>query len=330
MNKRIFSLAVVGVFLLLGCSSTNKNTSKAQKANVSKNSVSNKEQNMSTEKKEAQYMMLRGLNLIDKGKRKEGMKNLKNSYEIDPENPITVRSIGLLYSKLGDSESGKKYLEETLLLDEYDSVALYNLGVIYYKEQNYPKAVQYLTKIKIEDVDEKVRLAKAYSYYKNKDYEKSREVFNNMDLIDGKYDISFYETYTEVLEKTGNMGNVYPMIYKVYEKNKKKESYVIMFARYLKTMGVYDEALEILKKYASTTDIISKNIVLEICDVALRAEKYGEASVYLDLIDPKAKYDQEVLEMKLKYYEKVGKEEEAEKIDKIQGKSSKSSEQKNP
>lgn len=299
MGKKLFYIFLL-IFIFTACSNTSKKT----------------EPEKVPPEKQSKYLMIRGINFAEKGNMKEAMENLKKSYEINPKDVITVRSIGLVYSKLGDFENGEKYFEEALKIDKTDTLSLYNLGIMYYQKKEYQKSIEYFNEIKIEQINDDIRRAKAYTYYNLKEYEKSSTEFQNIDFINKTYDIDFYNIYIDVLEKTDKKNEVYPLIYKVYEKNKEKAAFNIMFANYLETMGAYDDAIEILKQYGIRNKF-NKNVVLAMCKIAFIEEKYEDVSKFLNFIPQENRFDEDVLKMRLNYFKVIGNEEEAVKIERI-------------
>lgn len=288
------------ITVLLGCSNTTK-------------TVEKKEEKVPPEK-QAQYLMIRGINYAERGDHKEAMSNFKESYSINPKNVITVRSIGLLYSKLGDLEMGEKFLKEALTIDDTDTVSLYNLGVMYYQSKNYSKAIDKFNHIKIEEITDEIRRAKAYTLYRLKQYEKSREEFQSIDFIKKTYDIEFYNIYLDVIRNTKERTNIYSTIYKIYEKNINNYQFVQLFTDYLQSIEAYDESIDALKKYGLTNKF-TKEVLIDMCEIFFKMEKYDEVERHLSLIPKENNFDKDVLMIKLRYYESIGNIEEANKVE---------------
>lgn len=280
------------------------------------NACSTATKKATNKEKEEKYLIIKGMNKSEAGNYEKALKDFFAALKYNDENILTLKNIALTYSRLGNIEKGKEFFRKTLLIDENDYDSLYNLSVIHYKEKEYEDSLFYLNKIKIEHINNEVIKAKAYNYYKIKDYNKAYVQFGKIVVKNERYDISFYNAYIEVLIKTGRKEDVYPFAYDLYSKNKNDFKFIKLFSNYLKDVKAYKEAIEILKQYGLEENF-TKDLSIEIAEVYYLMERYKEAERYMNLVSDKEKYSKDVIEMKIKICRKLGKKTEADDMNKV-------------
>ncbi len=298
MNPKYGILVLIlSVFIIGGCTSMQKTK-------------------ISDESKEEKYFIIKGLNNAESGRMQEALNNFFDAEKINPKNPLTLKNIGLVYSKIGDPEQGKIYFQKSLEISKYDSEVLHNLAIIYYKEDNYQKSIELLNKIKIEDNNAKVILAKAYTYYQLSDFEKSYVEYKLLFSKEKFISFSTHKKYIDLLKKMNKNEEMYDMLNKIYNRNKDKSDYIILFADYFKDINLLEESFKILKEYVVNYEYDTK-IMVKFAELYYLEGKYEEAEKYIKLVPDKDRLNKTVLEVRLKIFEAQGKENETESIKKI-------------
>ena len=293
--KKIGITFLIGTTLLTGCTNSKPKTEKI-----------NKEEN---------YAIIRGMNYGEAGKYDESIKAFLKAYSINPNNIMTVRSLGLVYSRAGDTATGEKYFLEALKIDKYDKEALYNYAILKYDVGKYDEALELLNTIKIENVDNRIYIARGGIYYKLKNYEKSFQEFTKI-IGDDDYSKDIYQIYIDVMQKSGRGDKIYEFTYNLYKKNVNDKDKMDVFKDYLIFIGAYDEAEKVLKEYTIKNGY-SLEITLDLINVTIKNKKYDSAKAYWSLIPEDQNLNIKVLEMKSYYYKELGMQEEAAKYESI-------------
>ena len=65
--------------------------------------------------KEEKYSFIKGINLYQKGKKKDALKEYEKAYEINPNNVVVIKEIAFLSYELGDINSAIEFYEEAYL-----------------------------------------------------------------------------------------------------------------------------------------------------------------------------------------------------------------------
>ena len=104
--------------------------------------------------KEEKYSFIRGINLYQKGKKKDALKEYKKAYEINSKNIVVIKEIAFLSYELGDVNSAIDFYEEAYKLDPSVKDVVKNLVNLYYSKGDLEKSREYLEKISdIKDDD---------------------------------------------------------------------------------------------------------------------------------------------------------------------------------
>lgn len=301
MIKKTLLSVLILISILTGCTNTEKEKETKK---------------ISKEEKEEIYLLIKGISLAENGNLEEALGKFKEITVKNPKNIEAVRYTGLCYSKLGDIENGKKYFEMALKLNKYDQETLYNYSVLCYSIKDYEKSKELLERIKIENIDRKVMLAKGYVYFQLNNYLKSYEEFSKI-IFDGtEYNIDVYRTYISVLKKNGKNDEIYKFAYNLYTKEKTNFQNLVLLTDYLVEITAYNNAEEFLKNYGKDNGY-SKNVLLKIGELMLAKQDFEQTKTYVTLLDEKYSMDTDVLKFKVKYYRAIGMEEEAKNIEKM-------------
>ena len=104
--------------------------------------------------KEEKYSFIKGINLYQKGKKKDALKEYKKAYEINSKNIVVIKEIAFLSYELGDVNSAIDFYEEAYKLDPSDKDVVKNLVNLYYSKGDLEKSREYLEEISdIKDDD---------------------------------------------------------------------------------------------------------------------------------------------------------------------------------
>ena len=104
--------------------------------------------------KEEKYSFIKGINLYQKGKKKDALKEYEKAYEINPNNVVVIKEIAFLSYELGDINSAIDFYEKAHKLDPTDKDVVKNLVNLYYSKRDLEKSRRHLEKISdIKDDD---------------------------------------------------------------------------------------------------------------------------------------------------------------------------------
>lgn len=284
-------LLIVGLLLLIGCSSTNKKDKK-------------------------EHYLIRGMNYSKSGNYTKAINEYKKFYEIDRNDPILLREMGLAYAQLGDYEITEKYYLKAIKLDSQDQVTLSNMAILSYKMGKLDNSRFYLSQISSDSINFKIYLLKGYISYDEKKYEDAYLDFTKALTLKNIEDYSFINKYVEILQKTNRTNEIYPFIYKIYENNRNNPNIVITYSKFLiDIFGDYDRALRALKTYLAR----EKNnlIILEVAKRSFEVGKINDTELYLKLLTDAYRYDLDVLNLKKEIAIHNNKPKDAKQYQKI-------------
>ncbi len=266
--------------------------------------------------KEENYSIIRGINAAENGKYNEAITEFEKAYTINKKNIITVRALGLAYSKAGDLKKGEEYFKEALVIDEFDTETLYNYAILKYEEKKYDEALQLLNKIKIQNIDKKIIAAKGGIYYKKGDYENCYKEISKIIGDNIVYPQEFYIIYIDSMKNSGRANLQYEFIYKKYKENKENIIFVTIFKNYLDEIGAYEESEKVVKEYGEQNGY-STQILIMLAETAIKSKKIDIAKEYIDRISQEENMNINVLKIKAAYYSAAGMKTEAERYENI-------------
>ena len=114
--------------------------------------------------KEEKYSFIRGINLYQKGKKKDALKEYKKAYEINSKNIVVIKEIAFLSYELGDINSAIEFYEEAYKLDSSDKDVIKNLVNLYYSKGDLEKSREYLEEISDIKDDDILKLKRVLLY----------------------------------------------------------------------------------------------------------------------------------------------------------------------
>jgi len=284
-------LLIIGLLSLLGCTSAE-------------------------DKEKKEHFLIRGMNYSKGGNYTEAINEYKDFYEIDRDDPILLREMGLAYAQLGNYEIAEKYYLEALKLDPKDQTTLSNIAILSYKMGNLEKSRYYLSQISSDSINYKIYLLKGYiSYDENKNEEAYINFTKVLTLV--KIDeYSFIDKYVEVLQKTNRTNEIYPFLYKIYEDNLNDPDVVIIYSRFLVDIfNDYDGSIKALKTYIAREK--NDRIILEIAKLSFEVGRINDSELYLKLLTNAYRYNLDVLNLKKEIAIHNNKPEDIKKYQKI-------------
>ncbi|BDU50192.1 tetratricopeptide repeat protein [Haliovirga abyssi] len=264
--------------------------------------------------KEETYYIIKGLNLMQASKYAEALQSFFAAYKYEKENETILKNIGIAYSELGSYDNGEQYLKRALEINAEDAEALYNLAVIYYNRKEYKSSLEILNKISPEYINQKVIVAKVYTYYRLGDYNKSynelTEIFKTNRY---NYNLELVNLNIKLMEKLKNTKQIYSFVYNIYSKHRENENYVVFFVNYLLKIKAYDEAFKTLKEYGIKNEF-SSNISYELAKLEYKRKNYNQALKYMNLVKSEDALNHNILKLKADIYKEIGEIEKSKKI----------------
>jgi len=273
-------------------------------------------QNENENVKEEKYKIIKGLNSAENGDLKGALESFKKAYEINPNNILTVRSIGLAYLKLGDQKKGAEYLNEALKINEEDEKTLYNLAILNYENNDYEEARKYLEKIKIEKTTSEILKAKAYVYYNLNDYQKSYLEFNKFFNEDIFVKAETYAVFIDVLKKLRYNEKIYEIVHIMYKNDSENLNKIILLTNYLNEIEAYEESIRILKKYGIEHEF-NETILYNLAICFYKKGDYIRSENYIMLISDEKRMKVKNMELLMEIYIIKGDQKNLNKIKNI-------------
>lgn len=151
--------------------------------------------------KQEKYMFIKGMNLYQKGNKKEALDQYKKVYELDSKNILVIKEIAFLSYELGDINSSIRFYEEAYKLDSNDRDTVKNLINLYYSTGNYKNAKNYLEKISINGDSDLLKL-KGYILYHEGKYKEAYDILKDYQF--NEEDENFIKIFTDIISKMKN------------------------------------------------------------------------------------------------------------------------------
>jgi len=103
--------------------------------------------NRSKDLDSGEYTFIRGMNLYQKGQKREALDVYLRAYEKTPRNPVLVKEIGLLYGESGDYDKALEFFQKAEKLDKRDRNVRENLAYLYYRKGDGKRAMEQIRQI---------------------------------------------------------------------------------------------------------------------------------------------------------------------------------------
>lgn len=163
--------------------------------------TNSKENLISNTNKNANYAIIKGLNLSTTGELERALERYQNSYKVEPNNPFLLKEMGYVYCKFGDYENGKKYYSKAFKLNPKDDEIIRNLATLYYRDQEYSKVDKIIENSYNPNADYYLKL-KGLVEYQNGNLERAKQLFSQIKI--DYYDSETYIIYLNTLKKLNN------------------------------------------------------------------------------------------------------------------------------
>ena len=137
-----------------------------------------------------------GLELLDKEKYGAARESFQKYINLHPNDLLAIDArYYSAYSALNLFNPDAEYLFQNFIAKyPYHSkagLAYFDLGSFYYNEKNYPKTIEYLEKVSMDQLTSSQKIEAsfrlAYSYFAQKDFEKAGPLFNSIKKGQNKY-----------------------------------------------------------------------------------------------------------------------------------------------
>jgi Tfp pilus assembly protein PilF len=255
--------------------------------------------------KQKQYSTIKGMNAAQEGKYNKAIEEYLRAYEYDKKDVFVLKELALTYGKLGDVENSERFYKKVLELEPRESKSIYNLAVLFYGQERYSESMEILEGVPLESITVDIKKLKGFIYFQNKDYQKAYEEL--IQIKESMYkDIEYAKVYGEVLLKLGKISELHPYITELYSENKNNYEVVYLYGRHLsEILSRQEEAANAYDDYIIEYGP-NKYILIERARLAYIQADYNEARKYMNLVPESSQYDEDVLKMEYKIYEKLG------------------------
>jgi tetratricopeptide (TPR) repeat protein len=250
-------------------------------------------------KKEKVHLLVKGFNYTHQEKYVDALAEYLKAYKIDPKDERLLFEIAYVYSVLNNYEKAKLFYGKILKRDEGNADALLNLSILYYNNGETDLALETLGTISKDHYTEKYYEIFFDIFFKQKEYEKALLVSKKI-YFEKYSDHSYLEKYLIVITTVDRSREVFPILYDVYEANKKYYNDPLKLVEYSKFILFYYKNYE--KSYAllkRSLDIRKTDeAYLELAKLYLIEKKYKKSRLYLDMISEKYSYNKEARDLK--------------------------------
>lgn len=193
------------------------------------------------ENKVAEYSLLRGLNLSQKGDYEQAMGEYKTSYALNPNNPILLKEMAYTYFTFKDYKNSEIYYLKALKISPKDDEIIKNLVALYYKTNKFDKINDTIKKSYNPNNNFYLKM-RGLVALKNQNKILAKQLFSKIDI---KYfDAPTYILYLNLDNK--NLDRKLKLGYKLFKNSKE---YNIYYAKKLMQQKEYKKAEQILLEY---------------------------------------------------------------------------------
>lgn len=259
----------------------------------------NKRENINNNLEKPEYVLLKGINLKQKGEYSEALVIFEEILKEDSKNKVLLEEIAESYIKLGDYKKAVFYYEEAMRYSERDVRLIKNLAYTYYLDKNYKKSLEYLEKLYEKENDIETKKLKVFLLTKN-NFEISKEYFKEIENQIESFDIDFYNMYIKFLDENNldmeikNILNSFPE--RFYSDSKAMDFYFQLKYKYSNN---YNELEKELKKYIviNNNREIGDNIYILLGEIEYKLKNYNESKNILKFVSKDGRQDRKYLEL---------------------------------
>lgn len=196
------------------------------------------------ENKEADYALIRGINLSQREDYEKALEELYISYKINPKNQILLKELGFIYFKIKNYDKAEEFWKKGLELNNKDEELIRNLSTLYYLKKDYSNSIKVLEN-SYNSKGEFYHKMQGIINYSQNNYDVALKNFEMVKFDESDFEI--YQKYIECLKKLKNKEKMYSELEKgkkIYENN---AAFSIYYTKNLiETFKKYDYAEKIL------------------------------------------------------------------------------------
>ena len=197
--------------------------------------------------KNAEYSLLRGVNLCEQGDLEGALREYNKSFEIAPENIILLKEMAFVYYNFGDYNKAEEFWQKALKLSPKDDEIIKNLATMYYQNGDYSKTLTMIAESYNPNSDYYLQL-KGLIEYQNHEYKKAYSFFTRMNKKN--MDEKTYVAYLDIINKIYDNKRYYSELKKGRNLFTGAKEYTLLYARELAgRFEIYDEAEQVLLEY---------------------------------------------------------------------------------
>ncbi|NME36104.1 tetratricopeptide repeat protein [Fusobacterium sp. FSA-380-WT-3A] len=258
-----------------------------------------KRENTNDNLERPEYVILKGINLKQRGEYSEALVTFEELFKEDSKNKILLEEIAESYVKLGDYKKAIFYYEEAMKYSERDVRLIKNLAYTYYLDGNYKKSLESLENLYEKENDIETKKLKVFLLIKN-NLKISQEYLENVENKIENFDINFYDMYVNFLIDSGlddrvkNMLNSFPTRFYL-----DSEAMNFYFQLKYKYSFDYEELEKELKKYIVLNNNIEikDEIYILLGEVEYKLKNYKESKNTLKFVSKNGRKNQRYLEL---------------------------------
>lgn len=232
--------------------------------------------------KEAEYSLLRGINLCNQGDLEGALKEYTTSYEIAPENTVLLKEMAFVYYNFENYGKAEEFWKKALELSPKDDEVIKNMTTMYYQKGEFQKALEMIKTSYNPNSDYFLQI-KGLIEYQNKNYEKACDYLNKIDKRN--MDENTYRVYLDIINKLYDNERYYSELEKGKTLFNGQKEYTLLYAKeiterfknfneaeqallgYLITKGNDNDILKILSwVYEQSGDIEKSKDTLELLE----------------------------------------------------------------
>lgn len=199
------------------------------------------------ENKNAQYSLLKGINLSQQGDFEKALVYFNDSYSKNPKEIILLKEMGYIYFMFEQYDKAEHYWLEGLKLSQNDDEIIKNLITMYYKNKEYHKAIK-MGDMSFNPKDQYYQQIKALIFYEQGDTKNAYSILKNINK--SNFDELTYIKYLDIVKESESDDKFYETLNtgKLLFENSK--DYTLVCSKELANrLQKYKEAENILLNY---------------------------------------------------------------------------------
>lgn len=199
------------------------------------------------ENKQAQYSLLKGINLTQQGDMNKALQCYTDSYKRNPKDIVVLKELGFVYFTFSQYDKAEYYWLEGLKLSPKDDEIIKNLTTMYYKNKEYQKAMK-VSNLGYNPKEEYFEQIRGLIFYEQGDIKKAYGILKNINK--SNFDELTYIKYLDIVKESDNQEKFYETLNMGELLFENSKEYTLVCSREL-TNGFkkYKEAENLLLNY---------------------------------------------------------------------------------